>query len=301
MAAGAKAATGAEEGDRPLAGMALMVLCVGLLTVMDGTAKYLAREYPLWQVVWARYAFNLLALLLLLAGLRRRAWRTRAPGLQLTRALAMVAATFTMFLSLKLLPMAETYAIAFLSPILVAVLAGLVLRERLDAARWLAALGGFLGVLVVMRPGSGLFGPAALAPVAMALSFALYQLVTRMLGGRDGAHVTMFWSAAVGTAATGLMLPWNWVPPDLAGLLLMAAMGGIGLLGQLAMIRAFALAPASLVSPFIYTQIVWAVLFGYLVFGDLPDLWTLVGAAIVIAAGLHLFRHEARSNGQGRS
>ncbi len=293
MAAGATAAAGVGR-DRPLAGMALMVLCVGLLTVMDGTAKYLAREYPLWQVVWARYAFNLLALLLLLAGLRRGAWRTRALGLQLARALAMVAATFTMFLSLKLLPMAETYAIAFLSPILVAVLAGLVLRERLDAARWLAALGGFLGVLVVMRPGSGLFGPAALAPVAMALSFALYQLITRMLGGRDGAYVTMFWSAAVGTAATGLMLPWNWVMPDLAGFLLMAAMGGIGLLGQLAMIRAFALAPASLVSPFIYTQIVWAVLFGYLVFGDLPDLWTLAGAAIVIAAGLHLFRQEAR-------
>ncbi len=300
MAAGATAAADTRR-DRPLAGMALMVLCVGLLTMMDGTAKYLAREYPLWQVVWARYAFNLLALLMLLAGLRRRAWRTRAPGLQLGRAFAMIAATFTMFLSLKLLPMAETYAIAFLSPILVALLAGLVLRERLDAARWLAALGGFLGVLVVMRPGSGLFGPAALAPVAMALSFALYQLITRMLGGRDGVYVTMFWSAAVGTATTGLMLPWNWVMPDLDGWLLMATMGMIGLLGQLAMIRAFALAPASLVSPFIYSQIVWAVLFGYLVFGDLPDLWTLAGAAIVVAAGLHLFRHEARRNRQFRS
>ncbi len=282
------------DRDRPLAGMALMVASVGLLTVMDGTAKYLARDYPLWQVVWARYAFNLLGLLPLLARARLPAWRSRAPGLQLLRAAAMVVATFTMFLSLKLLPMAETYAIAFLSPLLVALLAGLLLRERLDAARWLAVTTGFLGVLVVMRPGSGLFGLAALAPMAMALSFALYQLVTRMLGGRDDTYVTMFWSAAVGSVVTAFLLPWNWRPPDAGALALMAAMGLIGLLGQLAMIRAFTLAPASLASPFIYTQIVWAVLFGFLVFGDLPDFWTVVGAAVVVAAGLHLFHHEAR-------
>ncbi len=282
------------DRDRPLAGMALMVASVGLLTVMDGTAKYLARDYPLWQVVWARYAFNLLGLLPLLAWSRLPAWRSRAPGLQLLRAAAMVVATFTMFLSLKLLPMAETYAIAFLSPLLVALLAGLLLRERLDAARWLAVATGFLGVLVVMRPGSGLFGLAALAPMAMALSFALYQLVTRMLGSRDDTYVTMFWSAAAGSIVTAFLLPWNWRPPDAGALALMAGMGLVGLLGQLAMIRAFTLAPASLASPFIYTQIVWAVLFGFLVFGDLPDFWTLVGAAIVVAAGLRLFRHEAR-------
>ncbi len=280
--------------DRPLAGMALMVAGVGLLTVMDGTAKYLARDYPLWQVVWARYTFNLLALLCLLPLVRQAVWKSRRIGLQLLRGVTLVAATFAMFLSLKLLPMAETYAIGFLSPVFVALLAGVVLRERVDGHRWAAAAGGFLGVLLVIRPGSGMFGAAALAPVAMALTFAIYQLVTRLLGRHDGIYVTMFWSAAVGTVLATSLLPLGWRTPDPAGLGLMALTGVLGLASHLLMIRAFALAPASLVSPLIYTQIVWAVLFGFLVFGDLPDFWTLAGAAVVVAAGLHLFRHEAR-------
>lgn len=281
--------------------MLLMIACVGLLTVMDGTAKYLGRDYPLWQVVWARYAFNLLGLLALAPLLGGLPARSRAPGLQLARGLAMVAATWLMFLSLRLLPMAETYAIAFLSPVFVALFAGLLLHERVDRHRWLAALGGFLGVLVVIRPGSGLFGLAALAPVGMALTFAGYQLITRLLGSRDPPTVTMLWSAATGTLLSALVLPWNWRWPDAQGWALMATMGLVGLFGQLAMIRAFAFGPASSISPFIYTQIVWAVLFGFLVFGDLPDVWTLTGAAIVVAAGLHLFRIEARRSGSARS
>ncbi len=290
-----------SQHDRPLVGMALMVVSVGLLTMMDGTAKYLAREYPLWQVVWARYAFNLLALLCLLPVIRQAVWRSRRIGLQLLRGITLVTATFAMFLSLKLLPMAETYAIGFLSPVFVALLAGVILHERVDGHRWLAAAGGFLGVLLVIRPGSGMFGAAALAPVAMALTFAIYQLVTRLLGRHDGIHVTMFWSAAVGTVIGTALLPFGWRTPDPAGFGLMAVMGVLGLASHLLMIRAFALAPASLVSPFIYTQIVWAVLFGVLVFGDLPDRWTILGAAVVILAGLYLFRREARRSRGGAS
>ncbi len=300
MVAGAASAQ-LSRRDRPLAGMALMVASVGLLTMMDGTAKYLAREYPLWQVVWARYAFNLLALLCLLPIVRQAVWRSRRIGLQLLRGVTLVAATFAMFLSLKLLPMAETYAIGFLSPVFVALLAGVVLGERVDAHRWAAAAGGFLGVLLVIRPGSGMFGAAALAPVAMALTFAVYQLVTRLLGRHDGMYVTMFWSAAVGTVLGTLLLPLGWRTPDPTGLGLMAVTGVLGLASHLLMIRAFALAPASAVSPFVYTQIVWAVLFGFLVFGDLPDRWTILGAVVVVAAGLHLFRREARRSRTGAS
>ncbi len=274
--------------------MGLMVLSVGLLTAMDGTGKYLVQDYPLGQVVWARYAFNLLALLPLALLGRRPVWQTRAAGWQWIRALCMILATWTMFLSLKWLPMAETYAIAFLSPLLVALLAGPVLGERVGWARWLAAFFGFLGVVVVLRPGSGMFGAVALAPLAMALSFALYQLATRALGGRDHATTTMFYSAAVGTLFTTPVLWWQWREPDPFGWLLMLAMGVLGLLAQLAMIQAFALGPASLISPFLYSQIVWASLFGYLVFGDLPDLMTLVGAAVVVASGLWLWRVEAK-------
>ncbi len=282
----------ATAPDRPLLGMAMMMVAVGLLTMMDGTGKYLARHYPLWQVVWARYSFNLLALLALVPIIRVEVWKSRRIGLQLVRGATMLGATFAMFLSLKLLPMAETYAIGFLSPVLVALLAGVLLRERVDRNRWGAALIGFLGILVVVRPGSGIFGLAALAPVAMALTFALYQLITRHLGRYDSVYVTMFWSAATGSLLASLALPWQWRTPDPAGLELMAVMGILGLASHLLMIRAFALAPASLVSPLIYTQMLWAIGFGFLVFGDWPDGWTVAGAGIVVASGLLLFRSQ---------
>lgn len=278
--------------DRPLAGMGLMALGVGLLTLMDGTGKLLVHELPLVEVVWARYAFNLLALLVVMRLRGRRLVPSRRLPLQIARGIGMVLATAAMFLSLSLLPMAETYAVGFSSPIVVALLAGPLLGERVDRWRWLAALGGFLGVLVVLRPGSGVFGAAALAPLAMAFFFALYQLATRVLGRFDPAETTMFHSVWIGTVVVLPLLPAVWVWPDIRQLLLMALMGVLGLSSHLCMIRAFALAPASLVSPLVYTQLAWAVAFGWFVFGDLPDLWTLAGAGLVAASGLLLLRSK---------
>jgi drug/metabolite transporter (DMT)-like permease len=189
--------------------------------------------------------------------------------------------------------MAETYAITYISPLLVAIMAVIWLREAVGVARWAAMMAGFVGVLIVIRPGSGLFGLAALAPIGAASAFAVYQLATRMLA-RDHVLVTMFYSAVVGTVVTSLFLPFAWRPPGLEALGLMVLMGGLGLVGQLAMIRAFALGPASTISPFIYTQIVVAALFGFVVFGDTPDLYTWLGAGVVATSGLYLLRYEAR-------
>ncbi len=290
----------AEAGDRPLAGMAWMVAGVGLLTLMDGTGKVLVTGgLPLVQVVWARYAFNLLALLGLLRLRRQALVPSRRLALQLARGLGMVAATAAMILSLRLLPMAETYAVGFVSPVLVALLAGPLLGERVDARRWAAALGGFAGVLLVLRPGSGIFGIAALAPLAMAVFFALYQLATRVLGRFDPPETTMFHSAWVGTAVTTPLLPVVWRAPTPAEWALMVLMGVLGLASHLAMIRAFALAPASRISPLVYSQMIWAVLFGWLVFGDLPDPWTLAGAAVVAGSGLLLLGGAGDSRRRG--
>jgi drug/metabolite transporter (DMT)-like permease len=279
--------------DRPLVGIGFMVLAVALLTAMDGIAKYLTQSLPIAEVVWARYAFNLLVLLAVLPAWRVAVWRTRQAPLQVVRGLMMIVATGFMFLSLTLLPMAETYAITYISPLLVAVMAVIWLREAVGVARWAAMAAGFVGVLIVIRPGSGLFGLAALAPIGAASAFAVYQLATRMLA-RDLVLVTMFYSAVVGTVVTSLFLPFAWRPPGLEALGLMVLMGGLGLVGQLAMIRAFALGPASTISPFIYTQIVVAALFGFVVFGDTPDLYTWLGAGVVAPSGLYLLRHEAR-------
>jgi drug/metabolite transporter (DMT)-like permease len=276
--------------ERTFAGMATMAVGVGLLTLMDGTGKVLLRELPLVEVVWGRYACNLLALWLLLRLRGRSLVPSRRLPLQLARGVAMVLATAAMFASLSLLPMAETYAVGFTSPLLVALLAGPVLGERVDRWRWAAAVGGFVGVLVVLRPGSGVFGAAAVAPLAMAFCFALYQLATRVLGRFDPPETTMFHSAWIGTVVVLPLLPAVWQMPDPRQLALMLLMGVLGLASHLCMIRAFALAPASLVSPLIYTQMVWAVGFGWLVFGDLPDLWTVTGSLVVAAAGLLLLR-----------
>lgn len=281
--------------DRPLLGIGLMCLAILCLTLQDSTAKHLARSYPLAEVVWARYAFNLLFLLPLLVMAGHRApWRSARPGLQLLRGVAMITATGLMFLSVSLLPLAETYAITFLAPLFVAGLAVPVLGEKVSLPRWGAILLGFLGVLVVVRPGSGVLGLAALAPVAMAFFFAVYQLVTRQLAAHDHAYTTMFFSAGIGTALTTLALPAFFVAPAPSDWLWMAAMGALGLAGQLAMIRAFAFGDASLIAPFLYTQILWAVAVGWGAFGDLPDGWTLAGAAIVVSGGLWLLRQQAR-------
>jgi len=276
--------------------MALMALGVGLLTLMDGTGKVLVRELPIVEVVWARYAFNLLALVAMMRLRGRRLVPSRRLPLQIARGLGMVLATGAMLLSLSLLPMAETYAVGFTSPILVALLAGPFLGERVDRWRWLAALGGFLGVLVVLRPGSGMFGAAALAPLVMAFSFALYQLATRVLGRFDPTETTMFHSAWIGTAVLLPLLPAVWVWPHPRQVLLMALMGLLGLASHLCMIRAFALAPASLISPLVYTQLAWAVAFGWFVFGDWPDPWTFAGAGLVAASGLLLLRSNAEES-----
>ncbi|MDF1586303.1 DMT family transporter [Marinimicrococcus flavescens] len=281
--------------DRPLLGIGLMCLAVLCLTVQDSTAKHLALSYPLGEVVWARYAFNLVFLLPLLAVAGHRApWRSARPGLQMLRGVAMITATGLMFLSVSLLPLAETYAISFLAPLFVAGLAVPALGEKVTPRRWAAIALGFLGVLVVARPGTGILGPAALAPVAMAFFFAVYQLATRRLAAFDHPYTTMFFSAGIGTALTSLVLPSLFVLPAPGDWVLMGVMGLLGLAGQLAMIRAFAFGDASLIAPFVYTQILWAVAIGWSVFGDLPDAWTLAGAAIVVSGGLWLLRQQAR-------
>jgi drug/metabolite transporter (DMT)-like permease len=269
-----------------------MVLSVALLTTMDGIAKVLMQSLPVAEVVWARYAGNLVALLAVLPAFRVAVWRTREGPLQLLRSVMMVAATGLMFLGLSLMPMAETYAINYLSPLLVAVMAAAWLGERVGLRRSLAVVAGFIGVLVVIRPGSGLFGLAALAPLGAATAFAIYQIVTRLLA-REHVLVTMFYSALVGTVLTSLVLPFVWERPGPAALALMALMGALGLAGQLAMIKAFALGQASTISPYVYTQIVFAAGFGFLVFGDRPDLFTWIGAGIIAVSGLYLLRHES--------
>ncbi|MEP7359492.1 MAG: DMT family transporter, partial [Anaerolineales bacterium] len=229
-------------------------------------------------------------------------WRTRNLRMQLVRSAFLLTATVCFFAGLRYLPLAEGSAITFLAPIFIVVLSLPVLGERPTRARWIASVTGFIGILVLLRPGSSVLQPAVLLLIATAVCNAFYQLLTRKLPG-DSAHTTLFYSALIGAVGFTLALPWGFDGAAMTwrdgGLLLL-----LGLFAGLAhwlIITAFLLAPASLLTPFTYLQMIWATLFGYLIFGQLPDGWSAVGMAIIVASGLVLALQERRRARMARS
>jgi drug/metabolite transporter (DMT)-like permease len=266
-----------------------MMLAVLSFVLLDSTAKLLAQELPVVQLLWARYVISF-ALLVVLAPWFgwRSLTRTAQPRVQVLRGVLLVCATASVFTGVRYLPVADFYAISFVSPAIVAAIAIPVLGERVGPAKWTAIALGFAGVLIIIRPGAGAFSLAAIFPLAMAMFYACFQVVTRFLGPGESPFATVFYTMLVGTAATSLAVPFQWQTPDLTTALLLFWMGIIGLAGQLLLVGAFRHAQASLLAPLSYTQIVWATIIGYAVFGDIPDLPTVVGSLIVIASGLAL-------------
>jgi drug/metabolite transporter (DMT)-like permease len=261
---------------------------------MDGLAKFLAGQCSVLQMVCARYVF---AVPVILAIARPAAWpgllRCERPSLQAVRALLPLLANVTVIVGVGLMPLADATAISFASPLLVVALSAPLLGERISTDSWIGVACGFAGVLLIVRPGAGAITWAALFPLATALVFALYQIMTRLVSRSDDAVVTLAWTLAVGLALTTPFLPVAWQPVKGTGWPLLILSGLLFGGGQFLLIRAFALAPAAVLTPFTYAQIVAAVVFGALVFGDLPDLWTTVGTIIVILAGVHVLRRQA--------
>ena len=267
-----------------------------LLTSLDSTAKYLVRDHSVILVVWARYAGQMLVVT---PFARHRAgrdfWRTKHLRMQLLRSACLVAATACFFTGLRYLPLAEASAITFLAPILIVILSQPLLGERPAPVRWIAVAVGFAGILVLLRPGSAAFQPAALLLVATAFFNALYYVLTRKVTG-DGVHTTLFYSALVGAVGSTLALP---LASDSAPLtsftsLLLVLLGVFAGTGHWLMTRAYLMAPASLLTPFTYVQMVWATLLGYVVFAQIPDRWSFVGMTIVVGSGVMLALVERR-------
>ncbi|HEX8012568.1 MAG TPA: DMT family transporter [Casimicrobiaceae bacterium] len=274
-----------------------LFLLAGLcLSSLDATAKYLVREHALFLVVWARYAGQMLVVT---PFAWQRAgpgfWRTRRLGMQLLRSAFLLAATISFFAGLRYLPLAEGSAIMYVAPIFVVVLSGPLLDERPGRARWLACLVGFVGIVILARPGSAIFHPAALLLVAAALFNALYFLTTRKLV-EEPAYTTLFYSALVGTVGLSLALPWQIEldAPTLRHGALFLLLGLFAGLGHWFVIGAYLLAPASLLTPFTYLQMIWATSYGYLIFGQLPDRYAALGITIIVAGGLGLALQERR-------
>jgi len=272
-----------------------LFLLAGLcLSSLDATAKYLVRDHALFLVVWARYAGQMLVVT---PFAWRRAgpsfWRTRRPLLQLTRSGSLLLATICFFGGLRYLPLAEASAVTFLAPIFVVVLSGPLLDEQPNRARWIASIAGFTGILILVRPESAIFHPAALLLVLAALCNAFYFISTRKLAD-EPAHTTLFYSALVGTVGLSLALPWQFegdAPPISHGalFLLLGLFAGVG---HWFVISAYLLAPASMLTPFTYLQMIWATVYGFAIFGQLPDRASALGMAIIVASGLWLAVQE---------
>ena len=287
----------ARAQPHPLRGILMIMTAVAMFTCMDTTAKYLSRFYPVPGIVWARYAFHLLFLVLILGPrMGLGLVRTKHPWLQIARGTLLAASSLFFFSALKFMPIAEASSISFIAPVLVTVLGVLLLKETVEPARWVAVAAGFIGVLIIIRPGSGIFSWVALLPLGTAASFANYQILTRRLAGVDSPYTTLFYSGLVGTVMLAVVLPFDWVTPKtFIHALMFAAIGFIGGLSHLILIRAYDQAAVSTLAPFSYTQLIWVMLSGYLVFGDFPDHWSLIGIAVIISSGIYIAMNQRLS------
>jgi drug/metabolite transporter (DMT)-like permease len=277
-----------------LVGIALMCGAVALFAVLDTTAKYLNTKLDPLEIAWARYSSAFVLTLVVSNPFTHPALlRTKRPVLQVVRGILLVASTALNFVALRWLQLDEALSIIFTFPFIVAIASGPMLGEWLGWRRWTAIGVGFGGVLLITRPGFGGMHPAALFSLTATLFYGLYAVTTRIVSRVDSNQTSLFYNNAVGALVMLPIIPFVWHTPDNWTIALMLLGTGVfGSLGHFFLISGHKLAPAAVLSPFIYTQLIWVVIFGYLVFDHVPNTWTIAGAGIVIGSGLYLLYRE---------
>lgn len=278
----------------PVAGIVLMAGAMATLPFLDVVAKLLGQQgVPVLQIVWARMAMGTLATLpLALAAEGLPGLRPRRSGLHALRAVLLIAATFCFFLALKFLPIADALAIFFVQPLILTALSPLVLREQVGPRRWAAVGVGFLGTMIIIRPGFQAFNPGMALALAAGAALALYFLVTRRMSGRDHPMVTTFRTSLLGTLMVTAVVWLVWQPPTPAQWALFGALGLLSTLGHGLIVMAYERAEASLLAPLAYLEMVMAVAAGWWFFGDFPDGWTFAGVGVLMACALYISARE---------
>jgi drug/metabolite transporter (DMT)-like permease len=276
------------------AGILWMLATMFCFITLDAIMKHLLESYSLVQVTWGRFFFATI-IAIIVCGRRLPALAiSQAPGLQALRSVLLMVTTGLFNAGIRWVPLATATTIMFLSPILVTVLSIPLLSEKVGLRRWMGVVIGFMGAVIVVQPWDsslGGLGLGALFLLAAALTNANYQIFTRKVR-HDEQLTSLLYTATAGAVVTTAIVPWFWERPDTAGWALLAGSGLMGGIGHLCLIKALQLAPASVVAPFSYSSLVWATLFGLIIWGEWPDLWTWVGAALIIGSGLYIFHRE---------
>jgi drug/metabolite transporter (DMT)-like permease len=278
----------------PLSAVLLIVCASACFTTVDVSVKHLSQRYPVPLIVWARWGVQTLVILGIVGPrMRTDLFRTTRLAMHLVRAVLLIASSLCFFLALSYLPLAEATALNYTAPILVTLLAGWFLNERLTRPRWAFIGAGFVGMLLIVRPGSEVLAPAALLALGAAALYAIFQIITRKLAG-ENLMVLLFYPSVVGTVLFSLGVPLvhveGWYPTsDLAAFV---GIGVVGSLGHLLFIQAFQRASASAIAPFTYMQLVWSTLAGWLVFGTFPDGWAATGILVIAGSGVVLTWYE---------
>ena len=285
--------TAPARADRPFRGIALILASAVFLGISDVTSKYLSATLPSIEIAWIRFlVFALIMVPAMLPGSPLFALRTKLPGLQVMRGVALLSASLFFISGLRFLPIAEASATSFVSPLIVTALSIFFLGESVGVRRWLATAVGLVGVLIVLRPGSSAFHPAAFFPLVSALSWAFTLVMTRMISGREPVVTTMTYSSIVGLGILSALVPLVWVAPTWHDVLFGVFVGIASTLGQWIVVLAFRYANASVLAPFSYAQLLWVSILGLVIFGEVPDIWTVIGAAFIVASGLYTLHRE---------
>jgi drug/metabolite transporter (DMT)-like permease len=274
-------------------GIVLILVSLLVFTVLDSSAKLVLQSLSLPTAAFFRYFFAfLISLLFILPRTGSGVFETAHPYLQGARGIMLAGSTMLNFVGLHHLQLAQTAAIFFTIPLWTCALSVPLLGEKVGVRRWAAVIVGFLGVLVIMRPGTDTFHWAMLFTLGASLIGAFYNILTRKVGGRDRAETSLLYVGLFGSLGGILPAAFTWETPQGQEWLLLLGMGAAGALGHFLIIEAHRHAPASVLAPFIYTQIIWMTAAGYLLFGTFPDSWTLVGTAAVAASGIYMFMRE---------
>lgn len=274
------------------AGILWMLTTTLMFVLMDTCVKVLVADYPTLQVVWGRYFFQVVILCIFLAPKLPTLIRTQSLKFQLLRSAFLLGATLCFFQSLNTLQVAEASAIMFSAPLIVTALAPFVLKEKVGIRRWISVLVGFAGAMIIIRPGSATADVSAFWALGGAACYGCYQISTRALSSQDSVLTTLFYSALLGAIAMSFIAPFDFKSPEPFDWMLMAACGAFGTLGHFSMIKAFTQAEAAKVAPFTYSNLIWASIIGFALFGTLPDVWTYVGALVIVMSGLYIAHRE---------